>query len=365
MTLLSVTGVCIEVGNTNPTQTPWVVKPDSDQAAAPIDIHTSSGYTRSNPRQLTANYTYAIAATGTRFEISLHVIQSFAYINVTDMMIFVWPEKPFTYSMSVDELGNDILTVRFQSQNPLGQFHLTVLQHLTVYSINFTIDPAKVGTYDEASLLYKLYTKSAQYIESDNPEIVAKSKVIVGQETNPYLAAKKIQTFVVRHMKYDMSVLTPWNAETEGALFALRSGKGVCKHYAALFTALARAAGIPTADIWGSFSNPVDSGHSKHSWVHFYIPNYGWIPADPTFEDSTGDNWFARLPQSWDIPVMSVNYLYEQAWWSGGRAQGAIPGQEPATLLGLQVAEFPGATMIALVVLLPILLLIKTRRNRR
>ena len=119
--------------------------------------------------------------------------------------------------------------------------------------------------------------------------------------------------------------LLPWSAEHEGALFALHSGKGVCRHFPALFAALARAAGIPTIDIWGSTATDEDSladpGDLKHNWVQFYVPNYGWIPADPSFENGGGVDHFARLQDNSRVPVMSVNYLVQTAWWSGGDAQ--------------------------------------------
>jgi hypothetical protein len=86
-------------------------------AHALVDIHNSTGYTRSNPRQLTANYTYSISATGSLFVLSVHVIQSFAYVDVGDTMIVMEPDKSFTRSIVVDDPGNDVLRIRLQSQS--------------------------------------------------------------------------------------------------------------------------------------------------------------------------------------------------------------------------------------------------------
>jgi len=335
-------------------------------ADASVDIHNSTGYTRSNPRQLTANYTYSISATGSLFVLSVHVVQSFAYVDVGDIMIILEPDKPFTHSMVVDELGNDVLRVRLQSQSSLGKFSVMILQHFTVYSIRYSVDASKVGSYDKTSDLYKLYTKSTEYIQSSHPEIIAKSKEIVGGETNPYLAAKKIHSFVVNHMTYDMAAATPWKPETEGALFALRSGRGVCRHFSALFTALARASGIPTVDVWGSRATDrgylADDGGNKHSWVHFYVPNYGWIPAEPTMEYHYGGDWFAQLRDNGDVPIMSVSYVYDRAWWSGGNAKSAIY-EEPAILTGFQVAELPTPTILLLVVLLLVPCVLRNKKK--
>jgi len=326
------------------------------------DIHGSSGYTLSNAREVTAKYSYTIMATGSGFQIWIHLVQSFSYCNVTKTIILVEPETPFTQSMSVDELGNDVLTIRL-SPSQAGKTSLTVLQHLTVYSVDYKIDPANAGSYDTNSDLYSLYTRAVPYIESNNPEMKAKAKEIVGDETNPYLAAKKIHSFVVSHMTYDSSAVTPWKPETEGALFALHSGRGVCRHFAALSTALARAAGIPTADMWGSAASPIDLGDQKHNWVHYYIPNYGWVPAEPTLEKSSRLDCFARLPNNRDIPVMSVSYTYQRAWWSGGSVEKAFTGEEPIIVQGLEIPEFPYPTTVLVAVVALTFCFSRTRRN--
>jgi transglutaminase-like putative cysteine protease len=314
---------------------------------------------------MTANYSYVVTATGTSFQISIHTVQSFSYCNVTKTMVYVRPDRPFTQSTTIDELGNDVLTIKVQSLNVLGRFTITVLQHLTVYSVAYQIDPNGVGSYDTASELYRTYTKATQYIESDHPEMIAKSKEIVGDETNPFLAAKKIHNFVVRHITYDASAVTPWKPETEGALFALRSGRGMCRHFAALSTALARAAGIPTADIWGSAASPIDKGDQKHNWVHYYVPNYGWVPAEPTLEKGSRLDCFARLPNNRDIPVMSVSYTYRRAWWSGGTVDKPFSGEEPIILEGFQVSEFSGSTAALLTFAMVAVCLIMRREPRR
>ncbi|MGA8904353.1 MAG: transglutaminase-like domain-containing protein [Candidatus Bathyarchaeia archaeon] len=332
-----------------------------------VDIYTSGGFTLSRARELTANYTYFVNAVGSPvFSLSMHIIQPFPYIKISDTMIIVRPSLQFTNETTVDSLGNLVLTISFRSQSNLGQFYVTVLQHFTVYSISYTIDPPKVGKYDTGSALYQLYTQPAQYIESNSSEIVAKAKEIVGTETNPYLIAAKIQGFVRQHMTYDLSAVTPWKPDTEGALFALRSGKGVCRHFSALFTALARAAGIPTADIWGSRAtgqgSVVDAGDNKHSWVHFFITNYGWIPADPTV------GTFAQLDGG-DVPVMSVNYRYQRAWGSQAQFQSVFSGEEPIISLGFQepqpLPEFNMNLLVMTVTLLTMVMILRKYRSGR
>jgi transglutaminase-like putative cysteine protease len=329
-----------------------------------VDLYASAGFTLSGARRLTANYTYSVnAASSPVFLLSLHIIQPFPYVDIKDTAIIVRPSMQFTNQTSVDSLGNLVLTITFRSSSNLGLFYVTVLQHFTAYSISYSVDPTQVGYYDTNSELYKLYTQPARYIESDNPEMIAKAKTIAAGESNPYLVALKIESFVTQHMTYDMAAVTPWNPNTEGALYALRSGKGVCRHYAALFTALARADGIPTADIWGSRATEqgavVDTGDSKHNWVQFYVPNYGWISADPTV------GTFAGL--GGDVPIMAVNYLVQRAWGSQAPFQSVFSGEEPVISLGFQgpepIPEFNATQPVMAVTLLTMLIIIGKYRS--
>jgi transglutaminase-like putative cysteine protease len=265
-------------------------------------------------------------------------------------------------------MGNIFLTIDFEGQNSsslqYALFYVTVLQHFTAYAITYNVNPLKIGAYDNSSSLYKLYTSSVPYIQSNNPEIVAKAKEIAQGDTNPYRVAYKIHNWVYSHMTYDLAAVTPYSPATEGALFALHSGKGVCRHYAALFTALARADGIPTANLFGSAltdnGSVVDKGDSKHGWVQFFIPNYGWISDDPTWSE------FARLDNN-HAPMMATNYTYQVAWSPDPGVFDQVLNSnldEPVISLGIQVAEFPVMAPLTLVLVMAVTLWsINSKRN--
>lgn len=117
-------------------------------------------------------------------------------------------------------------------------------------------------------------------------------------------------------------------------------------------------------DIWGSWPGPqgssgstVGDGGNKHNWVQFFIPNYGWIPADPT----AGEAWFARLSDNYHVPVMSVNYVYQRAWGSGNW-QSVFSGEEPVITRGFQMPEFIGTTTMvsSLTIIISLIAITKT-----
>ncbi|MGQ9699443.1 MAG: transglutaminase-like domain-containing protein, partial [Armatimonadota bacterium] len=88
---------------------------------------------------------------------------------------------------------------------------------------------------------YGQYLISSPYIQCSDPRIRAKAKEIVGDETNAARAALLIRDWIHQNMTYraDIGILRP-------AVDVLKSKVGVCRDYAVLYAALARAAGIPT-----------------------------------------------------------------------------------------------------------------------
>jgi hypothetical protein len=115
--------------------------------------------------------------------------------------------------------------------------------------------------------------------------------------------------------------------------------------------------------IWGSWGyGPVD----KHDWAHFYLPNYGWIPVETTFGDSkqNADRWFAQLPDNLHIPVMSVNYVYRRAWWSGGTVESLVPNEEPFVSQGFEIPELANPYTTLLVTVAVCLAVAKKRLTR-
>jgi hypothetical protein len=112
----------------------------------------------------------------------------------------------------------------------------------------------------------------------------------VGKEQNPVLAARRIYDWVLRNVDYWVKDPNNKKASAVGsAEYCLMSKTGNCTDFHSLWTAMARAKGIPTRIVYGSFFKKEldgkDADQSYHCWVEFYAPGIGWIPHDCAVAD--------------------------------------------------------------------------------
>jgi len=136
----------------------------------------------------------------------------------------------------------------------------------------FRIDPAKVGPYDPDDPVYRYYTRTQEFLES-TPEVHALAKEIVGDEANPYLQARAVFAWCVDNIAY---VYPP----DRGILHSLPRGTGDCGEYSLIFVALCRSVGIPARVVNGHWCCKAKKNY--HVWNEFFLPGYGWVPADAT-----------------------------------------------------------------------------------
>lgn len=125
------------------------------------------------------------------------------------------------------------------------------------------------------------------FIQSDDPKIVAKAKEITSGEDDALKAAGKICDWVYRSMEKKVTGGIP-NADE-----VLRTLSGDCNEHTVLFTALARAAGIPARMNGGVVL--MDGSFYYHAWPEIYAGR--WVAVDPTFGQFPADATHIRLIQ--------------------------------------------------------------------
>jgi len=168
-----------------------------------------------------------------------------------------------------------------------GDFlNVTARFRYTQNEVRFTIDPAKVETYDTTDPEYKKYTASGKNIVI-TPAMKAKALEIVGNETNPYLQVEKLYWHVVSHPYSNVPHTRLGARGTPESVYMLETGSGDCGTQSMYFAALCRSLGIPARAIGGYQLVPGHAG--THFWSEYYLPGYGWIPSDVTIAE--GAEW--------------------------------------------------------------------------
>jgi len=221
-------------------------------------------------------------------------------------VISMIPEKYVrTVPRTDGNLGSVYLEIPLEELKEDLQFSLEFLfRH---YEQQFTVNHENVGEYDRESTLYQEYTRSQGNI-TINDDIRAKAKEIVGTEKNPYLAAKKIYDYVVENVWYSlMPHLTLNVLGLPESVYVHENGYGDCGAQSAYFVALCRAVGIPARDTGGWQLCPGHTG--GHFWAEFYLPNYGWVPADTSIAQTA---WYTGKVSEADTRVFREFYFANQ-----------------------------------------------------
>lgn len=115
--------------------------------------------------------------------------------------------------------------------------------------------------------------------------IVATARRIVGKETDALARVRLINRWVYDSLAKRTTIGIP-NAAT-----VLRTRSGDCNEHAALFTALARADGIPTRIAAGLAY--VDGKFYYHAWPEVWLTD--WVAVDPTFGQVPADAGHLRF----------------------------------------------------------------------
>lgn len=194
----------------------------------------------------------------------------------------------------------------------------------------------------------------AKYLEPDTNVIIddrirGLAKEIVGDETNPVKQARRIYDWVLGNVDYWVKDPKNKKASPVGSTeYCLTSKTGNCTDFHSLWTSLARAAGIPTRMIYGSFLKAEldgqDVDQSYHCWPEFWVPGFGWVPHDVAVADifvgdfelnsdnetlvrrTTADGYKGKDAEK--IAYYFGNIDERRVTWSTGRDLDLVPKQD-------------------------------------
>ncbi len=212
--------------------------------------------------------------------------------------------SPQPDQITTDENGHR--TAHYTIPYLYGNQSVTISMRYIVQNatLSYTFDQANVADeYSDAELdSIGYYLLASSDVPADDPDIIAFTQAAVGNLTDPYQKARALFSAVNLYLDYDAA------EADQSATAVLARGTASCHGYTNLYLACLRAAGVPARQQSGYLYMPqehttpeyVDSVNGRimlnnlaHTWVEFYLPQIGWIMADPTFtytyEDANGN----------------------------------------------------------------------------
>lgn len=145
---------------------------------------------------------------------------------------------------------------------------------------------AKLPVTDEQQ---KRWVSPEDYIDCASPKIIQAAQQATGGETSLVKAAGRIRAWVNTAMKPESraGILRP-------ASDILADPKGVCRDYAVLYAALARADGIPARVVGGLVF--ARGGFYYHAWNEVWTGS-AWMPVDSTLGTDAVDATHIKLTE--------------------------------------------------------------------
>jgi transglutaminase-like putative cysteine protease/Flp pilus assembly protein TadD len=211
----------------------------------------------------------------------------------------------FTEVMS-DSQGNRFVEYKFDKIRP-GEtielrFNYLIEIRPTIWEIS---GPTTANvTQDLASYLWP-----EKLIESNSQPVALVANALTSGITDANEKARKIYDYVTTNLVYNVQ---PQSLGAEHAI--TNPDEADCTEFAALFVALCRAAGIPARVIFGFVREPGETYiGTSHAWGEFYLDDFGWIPADPTFGSRYATEYFARVDAD-HIALWSSSPLFLGKW---------------------------------------------------
>ena len=157
--------------------------------------------------------------------------------------------------------------------------------------------PVRSATLPFKQIPDPIYLQDSLEVQSKHAMIRALAKELTRGEKDAWTLSRRINQWVFRNLKKEL-------VDTVTALDALQQRRGECQSHTYLFTALARAAGIPTKIVNGLVYSPEYKGFLYHAWPEVYVGE--WRALDPTFGQDLVDATHIKLAEGKGDAVLKL-----------------------------------------------------------
>lgn len=259
----------------------WVVDQEDDKLYQ-LKINDDQKFIRRDKKlhKVTFNHNVSCYGPGNIQTLDVNIALPENRDNQTIVGDFIYSTKPT--DILTDKWGQKTAHFSYKNISPGEKIEIQVMADVETYNTRYIIYPEKAGTLSDIPNAIK-----QEYLSDDekyqiNSEIIQNTiKEVVGDEKNPYWILRKLHQYLIGHLEYIMD--GAWDT----APTVLTNKHGSCSEYTFVFIALCKAAGLPAryvGSVWNRHEQ-VYMDDVYHRWVEVYLPNYGWIPTDPTHGD--------------------------------------------------------------------------------
>jgi len=259
----------------------WAVDSQNDKLYK-LKINDKEKFKKYNPHKSIVTYTYQITNFGPGQVKSLDVQLAVPLNRVNQTITGNIEYTPDYTDIITDRWGQKTAHFHLENLKSGVAKNIEMITKVTTYDVRYFIYPEQVGTLNDIpDKIKNKYLENNEKYQINSPVIQDAVKKAIGNEKNPYWIARKIYNYLIDNMYYEM--LGGWNT----APTVLERGNGSCSEYSFVYIAMCRAAAIPARYV-GTVAIRGDEASMDdvfHRWVEIYIPDYGWIPVDPSGGD--------------------------------------------------------------------------------
>jgi len=259
----------------------WNVDYQTDEIYK-IKIHDNETYSRTEEKEEFLEYTNQVRNYGPGVVKDLDIYLAVPENLPNQELLSEIEYFPKPTDFLTDKWGQKVAHYRFQNVEAGRFVTVGAKVRAKLYNVRYFVFPEKVGELKDIpkEIKEKFLADDTKY-SVNGPFIQSSTNEAVGDEANAYWIARKIFNYVIDRIEYER--VGGWNI----APTVLKRGTGSCSEYSFVYIAMCRAAGLPARYVGSVVIRGDDASADEvfHRWVEVYLPNYGWIPVDPSGGD--------------------------------------------------------------------------------
>ena len=249
------------------------------------------------------------------FELSLP-----RYFDETEQTVKIESISPTPTKIGVDSEGNIIATFEVDA-NKESEISIVGYAWVTqdILEKKQGIPNLSLSEYSELVSSDEDFTKyltDTKYWQVSDEYIQSEASSIKDGETNILDLIKADYRYINEKLEYDQSKADSTN-DRIGAKQALQGDSAVCMEYSDAMISILRAQGIASRAAIG-YANLREASQTptsqvRHQWVQIWIPDYGWLSVDPTWESENmdiGQNIHKLLWETFNDDELSNTRIY-------------------------------------------------------